>query len=123
MSERETTVTDVVSREADGRWKAGQSANPGGKSRKLRDIERMLDEEHRDIDKMREVFARLRFLALGEPVMVMFRGKEVRIDLKADPAFMKLYLDRVLGPVKELISEDELADAPDVVIDWLRRAH
>lgn len=93
----------------------------GGRPAKLREIEAMLDAEHRNVENMREVFARLKFLALGEPVLVMHRGHEVRIELKAHPEFMRLYLERVLGPVKELIPDEWLADAPDEVVEWLRR--
>jgi hypothetical protein len=79
----------------------------------------MLDEEHRTVENMRVVFARLKFLALGEAVMVMFRGKEVRIDLKADAAFMSLYLERVIGPVER--GKIDLTDAPDDVVEYLAR--
>ena len=37
------------------------------------------------------------------------------------PAFMALYLNRIIGPEKALISEEDLEDAPDEVIEWLRR--
>jgi len=84
----------------------------------------MLDEEHRTIAGMRDVFARLKALALGEVVEVpdpRDDGK-TKVVLSADPAFMKLYLDRVLGPVRELASSEEIADlmkdAPPAVIDW-----
>jgi hypothetical protein len=41
--------------------------------------------------------------------------------LKADPAFMKLYLERVVGPVKDLDDLDELLkDAPPEAIEFLR---
>lgn len=93
----------------------------GGRPRALREIEAMLDAEHRNVDRMREVFARLRFLAMGEPVVVEHKGQQVRIELKAHPEFMRLYLERLMGPVKELIPDDLLLDAPEAVIDWLRR--
>lgn len=69
----------------------------------------MLDEEHRGVDRMREVYGRLRALALGELVTIVGKDGEVRITLAADPAFMKLYLDRVLGPVRA--RDDELDSA------------
>lgn len=103
-------------------FRPGQSGNPVGKSRVLADIQKMLDEEHRGVERMREVFDRLRALALGTVVHVPDGDGAIDIQLQADPAFMKLYLDRVLGPVKELITDEDLRDAPDVVIDWLRRA-
>lgn len=58
---------------------------------------------------MRAVFARLRALALGEIITVVDRHGNVDLELQAEPAFMKLYLDRVLGPVKA--RDDELGDA------------
>lgn len=95
----------------------GYTGNPGGRPRKLREIEAMLDEEHRTVENMRPVFARLKFLALGEPVEVTFRGAVVRIELKADAAFMSLYLDRVLGPMAR--GQIDLSDAPQEVVDYL----
>lgn len=87
----------------------GVSANPGGRPKKLVEIERMLDEDHRDVTKMREVFARLRALAMGEIVTVVDRHGKVDLELDADPAFMKLYLDRVMGAVKA--KDDDLESA------------
>lgn len=87
----------------------GISGNPSGKTRRVVEIERMLDEDHRGVEHMRPVFARLRALALGEVVTVTGRDGDVDIELKADPAFMKLYLDRLLGPVKA--RDAELDDA------------
>lgn len=83
----------------------------------------MLDDEHRTVANIREVFDRLKALALGEVVTVPIPGGDgaTRIELRAQPEFMKTYLDRILGPVKALISDEDLADAPDAVIEWLRR--
>ena len=67
----------------------------------------MLNREHRNVANMTEVFAKLKELAL--------RGD------KGDAAYMKLYLERVLGPVKDLDElESLLADAPPEVVTWLR---
>lgn len=97
----------------------GGSPNPGGRPKKLVEIERMLDDDHRTVDNMREVFARLKALALGEVVEVPIPGGEgeTRIELRAEPAFMKLYLERTLGPLKDL--EPDLGDAPQEVLRWL----
>jgi hypothetical protein len=96
----------------------GNRANPGGRPKVLREIEAMLDTEHRNVPNMREVFCRLKALAMGEVVSVMVPGGdgETMIELKADPAFMKLYLERVLGPVKDL--EIDMSDWPDEVVKW-----
>jgi hypothetical protein len=97
----------------------GNRANPGGRPKALRDIEAMLDAEHRTVGNLRDVFARLKALALGEVVEVPVPGGEgeTRVELRADPRFMDLYLNRVLGPVKEL--KIDLADAPDEVVAYL----
>lgn len=93
--------------------------NAGGRPKKLTEIEAMLDAEHRTVENMREVFARLKALALGEVVEVPIPGGEgdTAIQLRADARFMDLYLDRILGPVKEL--KVDLADAPDEVLAYL----
>jgi len=96
----------------------GVSGNPGGKPKKLREIEAMLDAEHRNVANMREVFARLKALAMGEVVFIPSEDGEIQVSLKSDPAFMKLYLERVLGPVKDI--EPDLSDAPPEVLDYLR---
>lgn len=101
-------------------FKPGVSPNPGGRPRTLVEIERMLNAEHRNVENMREVFARLRALAMGDVVEVTApkTGKVIRVELRAAPEFMKLYLDRVLGPVREV--DVDLESAPPEVIDWLR---
>ena len=116
MPERQNTTPDVPRGEK-GKWLPGASPNPGGRPKALRDIEKMLDAEHRNPENMRAVFDRLRALALGEVVRVPGDGDEPdQVQLRAEPAFMKLYLERVMGPVKEL--EPDLADAPDEVLRW-----
>lgn len=100
--------------------KGGPSPNAGGRPKKLVEIERMLDAEHRNLDNMREVFKRLKSLAIDEitSTMVTKKGEVVEMTRPPDPAFMKLYLERVLGPVKEI--EADLSDAPPAVLDYLR---
>jgi hypothetical protein len=95
---------------------AGNKANPGGRPKALREIEKMLDAEHRNLESVREVFTRLRALALGELVTVADKDGGTTVELQAEPAFMKLYLERVLGPVKDL--DPDLSDAPDEVLRW-----
>lgn len=87
-----------------GRWKKGESGNPGGRPKALRDIEAMLNAEHRTVANMKEVFATVKALAL--------RGE------KGDSGYLKLYLERVLGPVKDI--EIDLTDAPPEVLSYLR---
>lgn len=115
-NERGNTGPDVP-RGAGGKWLPGTSPNPSGRPKKLRDIEAMLDTEHRTVENMRDVFARLKALALGEVITVITKEGSVKVSLSADARFMQLYLERTLGPVKEL--KVDLTDAPDEVISWL----
>lgn len=97
----------------------GNRANPGGRPKKLVEIEAVLDAEHRTVENMREVFAQLRALAT-ENVITRWtdnKGNEHESQRQPNPAFMALYLDRVLGPVKEL--KIDLSDAPDEVVAYL----
>lgn len=90
-------------RETNGRFPKGRSGNPGGRPRKLREVDAVL-EEHRSAEGMREAFSRLREMA--------FAG---------EAGAMKLYLDRVLGPVREVgyvLTQDDIEDAPDAVVRW-----
>jgi hypothetical protein len=102
-------------------FEVGNRANPGGRPKKLREIEAMLDAEHRTVANMRGVFTRLKALAMGEVVTAMVPGGDGEMELKIDahPGFMKLYLERVIGPVKD-VEEIDLSDAPPEVIDYLR---
>lgn len=99
----------------------GYTGNPGGRPKVLREIEAMLNAEHRTVDNMREVFGRLKALAMGEVVTIRTKDGEIKIDLRAEPGFMKLYLERILGPVKDLDDLDKLMeDAPPEVVEWIR---
>lgn len=95
----------------------------GGRSNRLAEIQRMLDETHRTVENVKEVFARLKELAMEDMITAHTDEKGVEHVTRRPPSpeFMKLYLDRILGPVKALISDEDLADAPDLVIEWIRR--
>lgn len=98
--------------------KGGPSLNPGGRPKKLVEIEAVLDAEHRTVENMREVFAQLRALAT-ENVITRWTdkdGNEHESQRQPNPAFMAMYLDRVLGPVKDLAVD--LSDAPEEVLRW-----
>lgn len=91
-------------REPDGRFPKGQSGNPGGRPRKLVALEQAID-EHRTPENLREVLSLLRKSALS-----------------GEAGAMKHYLDRILGPAKEvgyLITVDDVREAPAEVLDWL----
>ena len=108
-----------ASHTAKGKFAPGNRANPGGKPKALREIEAMLDAEHRTVANMKEVMAQLRAMAT-ENVITRWtdkEGKEHESIRQPNPAFMALYLDRVLGPVKEL--KIDLSDAPDEVVAYL----
>jgi hypothetical protein len=82
----------------------GYTGNPGGRPKALREIEAMLNREHRNVANMKLVFDTIRMLAL--------RGE------KGDSGYAKLYLERVLGPVKDI--DIDLTDAPPEVIEFLK---
>jgi len=94
----------------------------GGRPPKLREIEAMLDGEHRTVVNMREVFTRLKELAMEDTITAHVDEKGVEHISRRPPlpAFMELYLNRVLGPVKEL--KIDLSDAPDEVWRTWRRS-
>lgn len=79
----------------------------------------MLDAEFRTVEDMRRAFTRLRALAMGELVEILDKktGEVIRVELKAAPEFMKMYLERLMGPVREL--QVELTDAPKEVVNWI----
>ena len=82
----------------------------------------MIDDEHRTVENIREVFAQLKAMAT-EAVITRHtdaEGNTTESIKQPNPAFLAMYLDRVLGPVKQLLDDDALVDAPDAVIEWLR---
>jgi hypothetical protein len=120
-------VSEIDSNRAEKRgpgnpaWvKGGTSPNPGGRPKKLVEIERMLDDEHRTVENMSRTFDKLRSLATEDRVRTVItkKGDAIEIVTPPDPAFMRLYLERVMGPVRDL--EPDLSDAPDEVINYLR---
>ena len=107
---------DPAARKPDGQFGPGNRANPGGKPKKIREIEKMLDDEHRTPEKMRETFALIRQVAHGVEEPVFYQGAVCGAVMKYDGAWMNLYLRRVLGPEREI--EVDLTDAPDEVLRW-----
>jgi hypothetical protein len=97
-----------IKRSADGTFAPGApSANPGGRPKRLVEIEAMLNEHQRTPERVKQ--------ALDAAFLYGIRGE------KGDAKYLDMWFNRVLGPVKELIPEDWLADAPPAVLDWLRR--
>lgn len=103
--------------------KGQPSANPSGRPKKLVEIEQMLDAEHRTVENMRAVFTRLKELAMGELAEVRDKeGNVVGVELEADSRFMALYLDRILGKVKDAEDLEELLrDAPEEALRWFAK--
>lgn len=104
MSERQNTPE--VQRDSGGHWLPGQSANAGGRRKSTREIEAMLDAEHRTVPKMRITYRKLRKAAHAE------------LESGQNQGFTKLYLERVQGPVKDL--DVDLSDAPTEALNYLR---
>jgi len=85
-------------------FQPGQSGNPGGRPKVLVELETVLN-EHPTIEAVHAIFAKLRRLAMA-----------------GDVRAAKVYLDRVMGPVRPVgyvITQDDLVNAPDEVIRWL----
>lgn len=123
-----TGVPEVVRYRHSGMFKPGNDPRrnlKGGRPRKLREIEKLLNTEHRNIEKMREVFERLRALAMGEviivPVVTAAGTMELTAKVDADPAFMKLYLERVMGLPRAFDDEVDFSDAPTEFLEYIKR--
>lgn len=69
-------------------------------TRRRRNIERMLKNKHGTVANMEMLFERLRILAMGQPVRMTLEDGTETVYLRPDPSFMKIYLDRVIGPVR-----------------------
>lgn len=104
QEQRENTTPEVLRGES-GKWLPGVSPNPGGRPKKIVAIEKMLDEHHRDVDKLKRTYAKLRKAAHAE------------MDAGKNEGFTKLYLERIQGPVREI--QADLDGAPKEVINWI----
>lgn len=99
----------------------GPSPNPGGRPKKLVAIERMLDEEFRSPEQLREVFTMLRELALNgvsSPIVNAKTGEITGTKVTYHPAYMEMLLERLMGPVRDL--DLDLSDAPTEALTYLR---
>jgi hypothetical protein len=79
----------------------GESGNPGGRPKKLREVEAAI-EAATEPAKVVAVVEKLQELALG-----------------GDVHAARVYLDRVLGPVRPERHDVDLSDAPAVVLEWM----
>lgn len=100
--------------------KGGPSPNPGGKPRKLVEIEKMLDEEFRDVDSTRENYQKLRELALEGVTNDVFCASGACVGTKTThhPAYMEQLFNRLYGPIREV--PVDLRDATDEFLTELR---
>lgn len=104
-----------------GQFPPGVSGNPGGRPKKLREIEAMLDAEFRTVEGVREAMTVLRKLAVsGVTNDVFFEGCRCGEKTEYSPAYMEMYLCRILGPVKEQVSELDLSGMSDAALEELR---
>lgn len=65
-----------------------------------RRIERMLQNEFATVDEIRETFVRLKALAFGEVKYLKGTDDEMVSMLEAKPQYMQMWLDRLIGPVR-----------------------
>lgn len=65
-----------------------------------RRIERMLQNEFATVDEIRETFVRLKALAFGEVKYLRGTDDETITTLEAKPQYMQMWLDRLIGPVR-----------------------
>lgn len=119
MSKPENTGPDVPRGEA-GRWLPGASPNPGGRPKKLVEMERALDDELRTPEQIRETLRALKRLALEGVTNDVFSKDGMLLGTKTtySPAYMEMLLNRTLGPVKE--APIDLSDVPEEELVTLR---
>lgn len=112
--------SDTTPRGPGGAWLPGVSPNPGGKPRKMREIEAMIDAEWRTVEEVRTGFLTLRDLAFNGVRNPVFNGKGDVVGEKVThhPAFLEMWFNRILGPVKEL--DLDFSDAPDGWLEYTR---
>lgn len=119
MAENSATDPSKKRKRGPGRpFKPGETGNAGGRPKSIREVEKMLDAEHRNPEKMRETFDLIRKVAHGVDEPVYYRGEVCGHIRKYQGGWMELYLNRVLGPIRDI--EVDLEDAPPEVVEWLR---
>jgi hypothetical protein len=72
---------------------------PSRQTRRRR-IEKMLQNEFATVDEMRETFVRLKALALGGVQTITEKDGAVTLVIEPKPQFMQMWLDRLIGPVR-----------------------
>lgn len=113
QNEHASAISTVPDKRVYGRPFSGPNdprRSKGGRPKAWRNFERMLNKEHRNLAKSRELMTRLRALAMGETLMMVKVGTgddahEMPVLRGADPSFMKLYLGRVYGAEPNMETE------------------
>lgn len=81
----------------------------------------MLDSEFRNVESVREAMTALRKHAIqGVTRDVWHKGEVVGQETEYTPAYMEMYLNRILGPVKEQVSEEDLSELSDEALQEVR---
>jgi hypothetical protein len=112
--------TEGTPRGPGGWFLPGQSPNPGGKPKKMREIEAMIDSEFRTVDEVRQGYLVLRdhaFLGFKNPVYSP-QGKVIGEKTTHVPAYLEMWFNRIVGPVKEL--DLDFSDADPAFLDYMR---
>jgi hypothetical protein len=94
-------------------------SGPGVRRRKYAEIQAMIDDEFRTPDMIKFVLKRCRSLGFCETVTSTDDNGREYVVSKPDPAYAKLFVERVMGPLQDLADID-LEDAPPEVVEWLR---
>lgn len=119
MDKRPENTGADVQRGEGGKWLPGASPNPGGKPKKLREIEAVLD-EFRTPEEIRENMRVLKKLALQGVTNDVFdkEGAVCGSRTTYHPAYMEMLMNRTLGLVKD--PPVDLSDVPDDELRTLR---
>lgn len=114
-------MSDSTPRGPGGAWLPGTSPNPGGKPRKMREIESLIDAEFRTYEEVRQGYLVLRdlaFLGVKNPAFNS-KGEIVGEKTTHHPAYLEMWFNRIVGPVKDL--DLDFSDATPEELDYVRR--
>lgn len=112
---------DKTPRDPAGLFLPGTSPNPGGRPRKLREIEQLIDVEFRCYEEVRQGYLTLRALAFNGVKNPVFSPKGIPIGEKVTyhPAYLEMWFNRIVGPVKDL--DLDFSDATPEQIEYMKR--
>jgi hypothetical protein len=99
-------------------WPKGISGNPAGRPKVISAIQEFLDAEHRTVEQVRPVLAKLRSLAIeGTEKGIYWEGAMVATEIEYNPSYMKLYLERVIGAVPRATDDAAIAETAKALLD------